>query len=210
MDHVIEIRHPLVQHHLGRLRDQATPPSEFRRLVHRLSILLAYEATKDLALKAVPVATPLAQTMAQTLRQRVGLVPILRAGLGMVDPILNLIPDAEVWHLGVYRDERTLQPVEYYKKLPKDDAVDVALILDPMLATGGSAVAALDAVHGWGVQDVKLLSMIAAPEGLRAVHRKYPGTRVFVCSVDSHLNERGFIVPGLGDAGDRTFNAQAS
>lgn len=210
MDHAVEIRHPLVQHHLARLRDRATPPAEFRRLVHRLSILLAYEATKDLALRQVAVTTPLAQTMAQTLRQRVGLVPILRAGLGMVDPILNLIPDAEVWHLGVYRDEHTLKPVEYYKKLPKDDAVDVALILDPMLATGGSAVAALDAVHGWGVQDVKLLSMIAAPEGLRVVQRKHPGTRVFVCSIDSHLNENGFIVPGLGDAGDRTFNAQAS
>ncbi len=209
MDHVIEIGHPLVQHHLCQLRDKATRPAEFRRLIHRLSILLAYEATKTLALKKTPVATPLTLTTGQTLRERVGLVPILRAGLGMVDPILNLIPDAEVWHLGVYRDEKTLQPVEYYKKLPKDDAVDVALILDPMLATGGSAVAALDAVHGWGVANVKLLSMIAAPEGLRVVQRKYPSTQIFVCAIDSHLNENGFIVPGLGDAGDRTFNAQA-
>jgi uracil phosphoribosyltransferase len=209
MDHVIEIRHPLVQHHLCQLRDEKTRPSEFRRLVHRLSILLAYEATQGLALQETPVVTPLARTTARVLAQRIGLVPILRAGLGMVDPILNLIPDAEVWHLGVYRDEKTLQPVEYYKKLPKDDAVDVALILDPMLATGGSAVAALDAVHGWGVKDVKLLSMIAAPEGLQVVQRKHPGTQIYVCAVDSHLNEHGFIVPGLGDAGDRTFNAQA-
>lgn len=209
MDHVIEIGHPLVRHHLCQLRDKDTRPAEFRRLVHRLSILLAYEATKSLALKKTPITTPLAHTTCEVLRERIGLVPILRAGLGMVDPILNLIPDAEVWHLGVYRDEKTLKPVEYYKKLPKDDAVDVALILDPMLATGGSAVAALDAVRGWGVQNVKLLSMIAAPEGLRVVHRKYPDTQIFVCAIDSHLNEHGFIVPGLGDAGDRTFNAQA-
>ncbi len=210
MDNVVEIRHPLVQHHLRTLRNRTTPPAEFRRLVQRLSILLAYEATKDLALAPTPVETPLARTTGHALDQRIGLVPILRAGLGMVDPVLNLIPDAEVWHLGFYRDEKTLRPVEYYKKLPKDAPVDVALILDPMLATGGSAVAALEAVHGWGVKNVKLLSMIAAPEGLRAVRGAYPDTQTYVCAIDSHLNEHGFIVPGLGDAGDRTFNAQAA
>ncbi len=209
MDRVFEIQHPLVQHHLCRLRDERTPPAEFRRLVRRLSILLAYEATQHLALEQVEVKTPLATAKAQVLAQRIGLVPILRAGLGMVDPILELIPDAEVWHLGFYRDEKTLRPVEYYKKLPADSAVDIALVLDPMLATGGSAVAALDAVNGWGARTTKLLSMIAAPEGLRAVREAYPDTDIHVCSIDSHLNERGFIVPGLGDAGDRTFNAQA-
>jgi uracil phosphoribosyltransferase len=209
MDHVVEIGHPLVQHHLCKLRDVSTPSAEFRRLTHRLSILLAYEATKDLDLTTTPVQTPLARTTGQTLSKRVGLVPILRAGLGMVDPILDLIPDAEVWHLGFYRDEKTLRPVEYYKKLPSDGAVDVALILDPMLATGGSAVAALEAVRGWGARRIKLLSMIAAPEGLRVVQRAYPETMIYVCAIDSHLNEHGFIVPGLGDAGDRTFNAHA-
>jgi uracil phosphoribosyltransferase len=207
MERVFEIRHPLVQHHLCQLRDERTPPAEFRRLVRRLSILLAYEATEQLALEQVEVKTPLAKTTARILSQRIGLVPILRAGLGMVDPILELIPEAEVWHLGFYRDEKTLRPVEYYKKLPRDRAVDVALILDPMLATGGSAVAALDAIKKWGARQVKLLAMIAAPEGLKAVRESYPEADIHVCAIDSHLNERGFIVPGLGDAGDRTFNA---
>jgi len=206
---VTPIQHPLVQHHLRRLRDKATPPAEFRLLVHRLSILLAYEATKDLPLRNTSVETPLATCPARVLAKRIGLVPILRAGLGMVDPILNLIPDAEVWHLGFYRDEKTLKPVEYYKKLPEGGAVDVALVLDPMLATGGSAVAALEAVQTWGVGHAKLLSMIAAPEGVATVRRKFPDAQIYVCAIDERLNERGFIVPGLGDAGDRTFNAQA-
>lgn len=209
MDPVVEIRHPLVQHHLCLLRDANTAPAEFRRLTHRLSILLAYEATKDLGLVPTPVETPLARAEGNKLSQRIGLIPILRAGLGMVDPILNLIPDAEVWHLGFYRDEKTLRPVEYYKKLPADSAVEVALVLDPMLATGGSAVAALDAVGTWGAKKTKLLSMIAAPEGLRAVRSAFPETQIYVCAIDDRLNEHGYIVPGLGDAGDRTFNARA-
>jgi uracil phosphoribosyltransferase len=209
MDAVVEIRHPLVQHHLYRLRDANTPSAEFRRLTRRLSILLAYEATKDLDLTETTVKTPLTTTTARVLAQRIGLVPILRAGLGMVDPVLELIPDAEVWHLGFYRDEKTLRPVEYYKKLPADSAVDVALVLDPMLATGGSAVAALEAVHSWGARKTKLLSMIAAPEGLRVVRKAFPDTQIYVCAIDDHLNDHGYIVPGLGDAGDRTFNARA-
>ena len=209
MDAVVEIRHPLVQHHLCRLRDADTPSAEFRRLTRRLSILLAYEAAKDLDLTETSVQTPLTKTSARVLSQRIGLVPILRAGLGMVDPVLELIPDAEVWHLGFYRDEKTLRPVEYYKKLPADSAVDVALVLDPMLATGGSAVAALDAVNAWGAKTTKLLSMIAAPEGLRVVRKAFPDTQIYVCAIDDHLNEHGYIVPGLGDAGDRTFNARA-
>lgn len=209
MDNVFSIDHPLVRHHLKQLRDKDTQPQDFRRLVHRLSILLTYEATKDLAMKTASITTPLCETTGQTLSQRIGLIPILRAGLGMVDPVLNLIPEAEVWHLGFYRDEQTLKPVEYYKKLPPGNAVDVALILDPMLATGGSAIAALEAIKDWGCKEIKLLSMIAAPEGLRVVHQHFPDTKIYVCAVDSHLNEHGYIVPGLGDAGDRIFNACA-
>jgi uracil phosphoribosyltransferase len=206
---VIHLRHPLVQHHLARLRDVKTGAEEFRNLVRRLAILLAYEATQDLALSPSRVRTPLASMGVRKLKQRVGIVPILRAGLGMVDPVLDLVPEAEVWHLGFYRDERTLRPIEYYKKFPRGHAVDVALVLDPMLATGGSAVAALDAVKDWGVKKSKLLAIIAAPEGLRAVRKYFPKTQIYVCAIDSHLNQHGFIVPGLGDAGDRTFNAPA-
>lgn len=209
MDRVHVLDHPLVQHHLGRLRDVSTPPAEFRRLIHRLSILLAYEATQDLALTPVEVKTPLSLARARALSERIGLVPILRAGLGMVDPVLELIPEAEVWHLGFYRDEKTLRPVEYYKKLPPREPVDVALILDPMLATGGSAIAAIHAVKDWGVKRIKLVGMIAAPEGLHAVRELFPEVDIHICAVDSHLDSRGFIVPGLGDAGDRTFNAHA-
>lgn len=209
MENVVTIDHPLVSHHLKQLRDKDTTPQDFRRLVQRLSILLTYEATKDLQLKTASIETPLCSTTGETLSQRIGLIPILRAGLGMVDPVLNLIPEAEVWHLGFYRDEQTLKPVEYYKKLPPGDAVDVALILDPMLATGGSAVAALEAIADWGVKKTKLLSMIAAPEGLATVRKAFPDTVTYVCAIDSHLNEHGYIVPGLGDAGDRIFNACA-
>lgn len=207
MSNVHVIDQPLVQHHLYHLRNKVTPPAEFRRLVQRLSILLAYEATQDLQLRETTVQTPLAPAPARVLAQRIGLVPILRAGLGMVDPILNLIPEAEVWHLGFYRDEKTLRPVEYYKKLPAGGAVDVAFVLDPMLATGGSAIAALEAVKKWGVGQAKLLSMLAAPEGVAKVQASFPDTKIYVCAIDERLNEHGFILPGLGDAGDRTFNA---
>lgn len=209
MNRIHEIEHPLVKHHLAALRAKDTPSPEFRRLMRRLSTLLAYEATKHLQLRHIGIETPLTDTEGQVLSQRIGLIPILRAGLALVDPVLDLIPDAEVWHLGFYRDEKTLQPVEYYKKLPPGDPVDVALILDPMLATGGSAVAALEAVTNWGVPDIKLLAMIAAPEGLDVVQERFPDTDIFVCGIDSQLNDDGYIVPGLGDAGDRTFNARA-
>jgi uracil phosphoribosyltransferase len=209
MKNVHVIAQPLVQHHLYHLRSKTTPPAEFRRLVQRLSILLAYEATQDLQLRDTTVETPMATAPARVLAQRIGLVPILRAGLGMVDPILNLIPEAEVWHLGFYRDEKTLRPVEYYKKLPEGGAVDMAFVLDPMLATGGSAIAALEAVQKWGVGQAKLLSMLAAPEGVAKVQARFPNTQIYVCAIDEKLNADGFIMPGLGDAGDRTFNARA-
>jgi uracil phosphoribosyltransferase len=206
MSGVFEVQHPLIECHLTRLRDQSTPPTEFRQLVNRLASLLAYEATKDLLAEPVTVQTPLARTEGRRLTQRIGLVPILRAGLGMVDPVLELIPTAEVWHLGLYRDEETAQPVKYYAKLPPERPVDVALVLDPMLATGGSVVAVLAMLRDWGVPHVKLLSLIAAEEGVKLVESEYPESQIYVCHIDPDLNDRKFIVPGLGDAGDRIFN----
>jgi uracil phosphoribosyltransferase len=203
---LIEVAHPLIAHHLTRLRDKSTEPEDFRRLVARLAVLLAYEATQDLAVADVAVTTPLVESTGKQLTQRIGLIPILRAGLGMVDPILNLIPSAEVWHLGLYRDEKTAEPVQYYSKLPGHRPVDVALVVDPMLATGGSATAAIELLHQWGVPSIKLLSIISAPEGIRAVESAFPATQIFVCAVDERLNAQKFIVPGLGDAGDRIFH----
>ena len=201
-----EVAHPLIQHHLTQLRDKATPPAEFRRLIQRLSVLLAYEATGSLRVRPHRVQTPVAPAAGFQLDERIGLIPILRAGLGMVDPILDLIPSAEVWHLGLYRDESTAQPVQYYSKLPVDRPVDVALVLDPMLATGGSALLALSAMRDWGVPRLRLLSVIASQDGVRAVHEAFPEADIYVCAVDDELNAQKFIVPGLGDAGDRTFH----
>src|SRR5215475_965765 len=174
MPSLVEVSHPLIKHHLSRLRDKRTPPEEFRHLVQRLAVLLAYEATSDLELRNTEIETPLTPTTGHSLRQRIGLVPILRAGLGMVDPILNLIPSAEVWHLGLYRDEATARPVEYYSKLPKTEPVDVALVVDPMLATGGSATAALATLERWGVRKLKVLSIIASRFGVDAVQSVFP------------------------------------
>uniref|UniRef100_A0A7C2K2I3 Uracil phosphoribosyltransferase n=1 Tax=Schlesneria paludicola TaxID=360056 RepID=A0A7C2K2I3_9PLAN len=206
MNSVALVRHPLVEHHLTRLRDRTTPPAEFRQLLHRLAALLAYDATQDLTTQSVDIETPLTRANGRVLADEVGLVPILRAGLGMVDPILQLIPTAEVWHLGVYRDEATALPVEYYRKIPTSQPVDVALVLDPMLATGGSACAAFAALKAWGVPRMKLLSVIAAQSGVDRVRSEFPEVAIHVCAVDPALNDRKFIVPGLGDAGDRSFN----
>ncbi len=200
------VDHPLIRHHLVRLRDETTGPVEFRLLVGRLAVLLAYEATKDLMVQSVEVRTPLATTSGDVLKHRIGLVPILRAGLGMVDAVLNLIPDGEVWHLGLYRDEQTARPVEYYSKIPNSRPFDVALVLDPMLATGGSATAALAALRQRQVPQLKLLSVIAAREGIAEVQSQFPETQIYVCGIDPELNAQKFIVPGLGDAGDRIFN----
>lgn len=203
---VVAVDHPLVLHHVTRLRDRSTTPEEFRHLVNRLAVLLAYEATQDLQIEPHIVQTPMANATGGRLRERVGLVPILRAGLGMVDPILNLIPAAEVWHLGLYRDEETAQPVKYYSKLPPDRPVDVALILDPMLATGGSAVSALAELNDWGVKRTKVLSIIASRDGVAEFTSQCPEADLFVCAIDDDLNAQKFIIPGLGDAGDRAFN----
>jgi len=210
MSGIFEVEHPLIQNHLARLRDIDTAPAEFRVLVQRLAVLLAYEATKDLELAPAHVQTPLAVTTGQVLNQRIGLIPILRAGLGMVDPVLNLIPQAEVWHLGVYRDEKTATPIEYYSRVQGTSPVDVALVLDPMLATGGSAVAALATLKEWGVPQVKLCAIIAAREGIDEVFSQFPDTQIYVCAIDPDLNAKKYIVPGLGDAGDRIFNTQPS
>lgn len=206
MSGVFEVQHPLIACHLTRLRDKTTPPTEFRQSVNRLASLLAYEATKDLRAEAVTVETPLAKTEGRRLTERIGLIPILRAGLAMVDPVLELIPTAEVWHLGLYRDEETAKPIKYYSKLPPERPVDVALVLDPMLATGGSVVAALTTLREWGVPHVKLLALIASEEGIKLVETEFPESQIYVCQIDPILNDRKYIVPGLGDAGDRIFN----
>jgi uracil phosphoribosyltransferase len=197
--------HPAVRHKLALLRSQATEPKKFRELVRELSWLLGYEALADSRLRDIDVQTPLEAIQAQTLADRIGLVPILRAGLGMVDAMLELMPTAEVWHLGLFRDERTLRPVEYYNKLPDSATVDVCLILDPMLATGGSATAAIEVLKRWGASRIKLVNLIAAPEGVAAVTSAHPDVPIYTAALDRELNERGYILPGLGDAGDRQF-----
>lgn len=203
------LEHPLVGCHLTVLRDKETPSNEFRRSIDRLSMLLALAATENLATTDCKVDTPLTTTTGKQLANRVGLVPIMRAGIGMVEPMLNLIPTSEVWHLGFYRDEETAQPVQYYSKLPPSSPVDVAFVLDPMLATGGSAAMAIKALTEWGVPKIFMLSIIAAPEGVEKLQKDFPEVTIITCSIDSHLNESKFIVPGLGDAGDRIFNTRA-
>jgi uracil phosphoribosyltransferase len=205
MGRIVELKHPLVSHHLSTLRDQSTPPHLFREQIRRLSLLLAYEATASLPLKTVSVQTPLTSTNCRTLDCRLGLVPILRAGLGMSGAVQELIPEAEVWHLGFYRDEATHQPVEYYQKF-NDAPPDQAFIVDPMLATGGSANEGINRVKKWGVNKISLLCIIAAPEGIKAVSTAHPDVDIFTCAIDECLNEKAYIVPGLGDAGDRIFN----
>ncbi len=198
-------RHPLVQHKLALLRDKDTEPKKFRELIRELAILLVYEATADLATEEISVETPLGVAKGRRLREQIGLVPILRAGLGMVEGVWEMMPSAEVWHIGLYRDERTLRPVEYYNKLPVDPTVQVCLILDPMLATGGSAVATVDILKRWGAQRIKFVGIIAAPEGIQALTQAHPDVPIYVAAIDERLNEHGFILPGLGDAGDRQF-----
>ena len=198
-------KHPLVAHKLSRLRNKNTEPKKFRELVQEIAGLLAYEATADLATTPIEIETPLTKMTAHELKEKIGLVPILRAGLGMVEGIWELMPSAEVWHIGLYRDEHTLKPVEYYNKLPIDPRVSVCLILDPMLATGGSATATADILKRWGVKKIKFVGLIASPAGIKAMQDAHPDIDIFIAAIDDHLNERAYIVPGLGDAGDRQF-----
>ncbi len=205
MQTVFELDHPLIQHHLTHLRNRDTSPHIFRAQIRRLAVLLAAEAARDLPVRSETVQTPLMETRGAVLGTRIGLVPILRAGLGMTDAVLDLLPTAEVWHLGFYRDEQTLQPVEYYQKFSSNPP-GLVFVLDPMLATGGSAVAGIQRVKDWGAEKIRMLSIIAAPEGIAAVHQHHPDVPVYVCAVDEKLDENAYILPGLGDAGDRIFN----
>ncbi|MBI2775917.1 MAG: uracil phosphoribosyltransferase [Chloroflexi bacterium] len=198
-------QHPAVLHKLGILRDERTEPKKFREVVRELSWLLGYEALADARVRPIDVTTPIEPMQGAALADRIGLVPILRAGLGMVDAMLELMPTAQVWHLGLFRDERTLRPVEYYNKLPDSATVDLCLILDPMLATGGSATAAIEVLKRWGAVRIKLVNLIAAPEGVAAVQAAHPDVEIHTAALDRQLNDKGYIMPGLGDAGDRQF-----
>ena len=197
--------HPLVAHKLAKLRDRTTEPKKFRELVREIAALLGYEATRDLQTRPIQVETPLRPTVGVELMEKLGLVPILRAGLGMVEGVWELMPTAEVWHIGLYRDEKTLKPVEYYNRLPVEPTVSVCLILDPMLATGGSAVATVDILKRWGVRRIKYVGLIGAPEGIDNLHSHHPDVPIYLAAIDERLNEVGYILPGLGDAGDRQF-----
>lgn len=209
MGNVTVIDHPLVQHKLSYLRDTKTGSKEFRELVSELAMLLTYEATRDLPLEETTVHTPVADAKCYVLAgKKLGIVPILRAGLGMVEGMMSLVPAAKVGHIGMYRDPDTLQPVDYYCKLPADASERDMLIVDPMLATGGSAVEGINVVKRAGCKNIKLVCLIAAPEGIQVVQKAHPDVDIFVASVDQYLNDHGYIVPGLGDAGDRLFGTK--
>ena len=205
MSQVHVSQHPLVLHKLSLLRSIDTDHRSFRELVREIALLLCYEATQDLKVIAHEVTTPMGRASGYKNEDVIGLVPILRAGLGLVDGVMELLPSVQVWHIGLYRDEKTLRPVEYYNKLPTEPTVNVCLVLDPMLATGGSAVATVDILKNWGVQRIKFLGLIAAPEGVERLTDAHPDVPIHIAAVDDHLNDIGFIVPGLGDAGDRQF-----
>jgi len=205
MSQVHVSQHPLVLHKLSALRDVNTDHRSFRELVRELALLLCYEATQDLRLSPKTVTTPMGEAKGHKAEESIGLVPILRAGLGLVEGVMELLPNVQVWHIGLYRDEKTLRPVEYYNKLPTEPTVQLCLVLDPMLATGGSSVATVDILKRWGVKRIKFLGLIAAPEGVERLSRAHPDVPIHVAAIDERLNEIGFIVPGLGDAGDRQF-----
>lgn len=209
MRKVFVLDHPLLQHKLTFIRDKNTGSKDFRDLVEELSMLLAYEVTRNLPLEDYEVETPVATAKTKVLAgKKLGIIPILRAGLGMVNGMLRLIPAAKVGHIGLYRDPGTLQPVEYYAKLPSDIAERDLIVVDPMLATGGSAVAAINYLKKQGAQSIKFVCLIAAPEGVKAVHDAHPDIDIYTASVDERLNEHAYIVPGLGDAGDRLFGTK--
>ena len=209
MTHVTEVTHPLVRHKLGLLRDRTTSTADFRRLVDELTLLLTYEATKDLATEEVEVETPLEHTTVQRISgKKVAICPILRAGVGMLDGVLSLISGARVGFIGLYRDEETLQAIEYYVKLPQDIAARDVILLDPMLATGNSTASAIETVKKAGAASIRLIAIIAAPEGIERITAAHPDVPIVVAAIDRELNERGFIVPGLGDAGDRLYGTK--
>ena len=205
--HILE--HPLLQHKLTVLRDENTGTKDFRTTVSEIAMLMCYEATRDLPLEEVEVKTPIGPAVCKTLAgKKLAVVPILRAGLGMVDGILTLIPSAKVGHIGLYRNEETLEPVKYYCKMPPDIAEREVIIVDPMLATGGSATAAIQFMKEYGCTNIKMMNILAAPEGVRRIEEDHPDVEFYVAALDEKLNERGYIVPGLGDAGDRIFGTK--
>lgn len=206
MDNMVNIMtHPLISHKLTIMRNKETSVKDFRECAHEVALLLGYEATKDLKLKDYEIATPICKTTGKQIERQVALVPILRAGLGMVDALMDLIPAAKIGHIGLYRNEETLEPVEYYCKLPTDIAERQVLVLDPMLATGGSAVAAINFIKKRGAKNIKFVCIIAAPVGIETLRKAHPDVEIFCGALDEKLNENGYIVPGLGDAGDRLF-----
>lgn len=205
MSKVYVMDHPLIQHKITMLRSETTTTKDFRELANEIALLMGYEATKDLDLDDVKVKTPITETTGKTISKQVALVPILRAGLGMVDALMSLIPAAKVGHVGLYRDPQTHEPVEYYCKLPTDIEQRQVLVLDPMLATGGSAVAAIDFIKKRGAKRIKLMNIIGAPEGVEAVQKAHSDVDIYIGALDEKLNENCYIVPGLGDAGDRLF-----
>jgi uracil phosphoribosyltransferase len=208
-DNLTVVAHPLVQHKLSYLRDRETPTVHFRKLANEVTLLLTYEATKDLPTEQVEIETPLEQMVAERISgKKVAVCPVLRAGLGMLDGVLSLVSSARVGFLGMYRDEETLQPVEYYVKLPGDLDQRDAIVLDPMLATGNSSVAAIATVKNAGARSVMLVCLVAAPEGIEHVHAEHPDVHIVTAAVDRGLDENGFIVPGLGDAGDRLYGTR--
>ncbi|HQV29755.1 MAG TPA: uracil phosphoribosyltransferase [Thermoflexales bacterium] len=197
--------HPLIRHKLAILRDKTTEPKKFRQLIREIAMMMLVDATVDMPTVEISVETPMGPAKGQRMGARLGLVPVLRAGLGMVDGVLEMVPYAQVWHIGLYRDEHTLRPVEYYNKLPIQPTVDVCLVLDPMLATGGSASATIDILKRWGARTIKYLGLIGAPEGVARLHADHPDVPIYLAALDERLNENGYILPGLGDAGDRQF-----
>lgn len=206
MDKMVHVMsHPLITHKLSIMRDKNTTVKDFRECAHEVALLIGYEATKDLKLEDYEIETPITKTIGKRIEKQVAVVPILRAGLGMVDAIMNLIPAAKIGHIGLYRNEETLEPVEYYCKLPTDIEKRQVLVVDPMLATGGSAVAAINFIKKRGAKNIKFVCIIAAPEGVEILRKAHPDVEIFCGALDEKLNEKGYIVPGLGDAGDRLF-----
>lgn len=208
MNNIQVMNHPLILHKITMLRDKNTVDKDFRQLVYEIALLMGYEATKDLSLVDHKVETPLMECVGKAIEKQVALIPILRAGLGMVDALLDLIPASKVGHIGMYRDHNSLQPIEYYCKLPTDIENRQAIVLDPMLATGGSAAAAISALKKRGVNKIKFMCIIAAPEGVKALTEAHPDIDIYIGSLDEKLNEHGYIMPGLGDAGDRIFGTR--
>lgn len=209
MSNVYVMEHPLIQHKIGWLRRKETGSKDFRTLISEIAMLMCYEATRGLKLRDIEIETPICTTIAKELKgKKMAVVPILRAGLGMVDGLLSIIPAAKVGHIGLYRDPETLEPVEYYCKLPEDSSEREIFVVDPMLATGGSSVAAIQMLKDKGVKNIHFMCIIAAPEGVARMEREHPDVDIYIGALDDHLNEHGYIVPGLGDAGDRIFGTK--